>query len=46
MDAVAERLERAGHHPVDPENPYWEGRALTYEDPDGWRVVFLALESA
>lgn len=33
------RIERLGHSPVEPDNPYWRGRALTYEDPDGWRVV-------
>jgi hypothetical protein len=32
-------MERLGHKEVEPENPYWRGRALTYEDPDGWRVV-------
>ena len=33
------RIEAQGHHPVEPENPYWRGKSLTYEDPDGWRVV-------
>jgi hypothetical protein len=37
--AIRERLERRGHRPVDPENPYWSGHSVTYEDPDGWRVV-------
>jgi catechol 2,3-dioxygenase-like lactoylglutathione lyase family enzyme len=37
---VAERLTRLGHAPVAAENPYWEKiEALTFEDPDGWRVV-------
>jgi catechol 2,3-dioxygenase-like lactoylglutathione lyase family enzyme len=38
-DAV-ERLASQGHHPVDAENPYWATvGAVTFEDPDGWRVV-------
>lgn len=24
---------------VQPENPWWEGRSRTFEDPDGWRIV-------
>lgn len=28
-----------GYVPVEPENPYWLERSLTYADPDGWRVV-------
>ena len=38
---MAERLARLGHRPVMPENPYWLARGLTYEDPDGWRVVLM-----
>jgi hypothetical protein len=33
------RIEKAGHRPVEPENPYWSNFGKTYEDPDGWRVV-------
>ena len=40
MYEVVERLAMAGGQPVDAENPYWAGvGALTFEDPDGWRVV-------
>ncbi len=40
-DAV-ERLAAAGHGPVEAENPYWSAAgALTFEDPDGWRVVLV-----
>ncbi|MBL8839650.1 MAG: VOC family protein [Alphaproteobacteria bacterium] len=39
FEAARRRLEAQGHRPVEPENPWWHGRALTYEDPDGWRVV-------
>jgi catechol 2,3-dioxygenase-like lactoylglutathione lyase family enzyme len=36
----AERLREFGAEPVEPENPYWTTiGALTFEDPDGWRVV-------
>lgn len=37
--AAVERLERAGHTPVEPTNPYWARRGRTFEDPDGYRVV-------
>lgn len=33
------RLERLGHRPVDPENPYWRDKGVTFEDPDGWHIV-------
>jgi catechol 2,3-dioxygenase-like lactoylglutathione lyase family enzyme len=33
------RLRAQGHDPVEPENPYWKESSLTFEDPDGWRVV-------
>jgi catechol 2,3-dioxygenase-like lactoylglutathione lyase family enzyme len=36
--AVEERMRRLGHEPVEPENPYWNDD-LSFEDPDGWRVV-------
>jgi catechol 2,3-dioxygenase-like lactoylglutathione lyase family enzyme len=40
---VLQRLTAAGNLPVEPENPYWTAiGAMTFEDPDGWRVV-LAL---
>jgi NAD(P)H-dependent FMN reductase/predicted enzyme related to lactoylglutathione lyase len=34
-----ERAERIGQPAVRPANPYWERRALTFEDPDGWQLV-------
>jgi catechol 2,3-dioxygenase-like lactoylglutathione lyase family enzyme len=37
-DAV-DRLKRAGCEPVPPFNPYWDRDGLTFEDPDGYRVV-------
>ena len=40
MYELVERLAAAGHEPVQAENPYWADiGALTFEDPDGWRVV-------
>ena len=38
---MAARLKLHGHEPVEPENPYWAGKGLTFEDPDGWRVVLM-----
>lgn len=35
------RLRAHGHEPVPPENPYWLARGVTFEDPDGWRVVLM-----
>ena len=35
------RLRAHGHEPVAPENPYWAERGVTFEDPDGWRVVLM-----
>lgn len=40
-DLVAARLRAAGHAPIEPENPYWRANGLTFEDPDGWRVVLM-----
>jgi len=39
---AADRLAAHGHPPVRAENPYWDKvRAVTVEDPDGWRVVLV-----
>jgi catechol 2,3-dioxygenase-like lactoylglutathione lyase family enzyme len=42
--AAGERLRALGHGPVEPENPYWSGD-LTFEDPEGWRVVLRYVDS-
>lgn len=42
--AAEERLRALGHDPVEPENPYWR-EDLTFEDPDGWRVVLRCVDS-
>ena len=36
---LSTRLRSHGHEPVQPENPYWNGRAVCFEDPDGWGLV-------
>jgi hypothetical protein len=33
------RLRAYGCNPVASHNPYWDRRGLTFEDPDGYRVV-------
>ena len=37
--AAVARLRDAGHRPVEAFNPYWDRSGLTFEDPDGYRVV-------
>jgi catechol 2,3-dioxygenase-like lactoylglutathione lyase family enzyme len=41
FDAAVTLIESFGHVPVAPENDYWLDKGLTYEDPDGWRVVLF-----
>lgn len=41
LERAVERLAAHGHRPVAPENPYWARRGVTFEDPDGWRVVLM-----
>jgi catechol 2,3-dioxygenase-like lactoylglutathione lyase family enzyme len=40
-DAVRRVAARLGADPVAPANPYWAEHALTFEDPDGFRVVLV-----
>lgn len=37
--AAAARMKAAGFAPVGAFNPYWDRDGLTFEDPDGYRVV-------
>lgn len=37
--AAVEQLESQGYPSVRSNNPYWERRGKTFEDPDGYRVV-------
>jgi len=34
-----DRMQAAGYLPVSSSNPYWDRDGLTFEDPDGYRVV-------
>lgn len=38
VQAIAARI---GTEPVSPANPYWSAHGLTFEDPDGFRVVLV-----
>jgi uncharacterized glyoxalase superfamily protein PhnB len=40
---MLERLAARGAPRVEPENPYWGDKSVTFEDPDGWRVVICAV---
>ncbi|MBS0659063.1 MAG: VOC family protein [Verrucomicrobia bacterium] len=37
--AAVARMRAAGHAPVASYNPYWDRLGVTFEDPDGYRVV-------
>lgn len=39
IEEIYWRLKKLGYSPVEPENPYWNKKSITFEDPDGWRVV-------
>ena len=39
IEKLSARLNSHGYEPVQPENPYWDGRAVCFEDPDGWGLV-------
>jgi catechol 2,3-dioxygenase-like lactoylglutathione lyase family enzyme len=36
---AVERMRDAGFDPVPSFNPYWDRNGLTFEDPDGYRIV-------
>jgi catechol 2,3-dioxygenase-like lactoylglutathione lyase family enzyme len=36
---ATDRMRAAGHEPVASFNPYWDRNGLTFEDPDGYRIV-------
>jgi catechol 2,3-dioxygenase-like lactoylglutathione lyase family enzyme len=40
-ELVAEVAARLGQEAVAPANPYWAEHGLTFEDPDGFRVVLV-----
>lgn len=37
--AVIDRLTGQGYQPVPSANPYWDRDGVTFEDPDGYRIV-------
>ena len=37
--AAVQRMHPAGFEPVPAFNPYWDRDGVTFEDPDGYRVV-------
>lgn len=37
--AAVQRMNRAGFAPVESFNPYWDRAGVTFEDPDGYRLV-------
>jgi YycE-like protein len=38
--SAIDRMAAAGYTPVASNNPYWDLSGCTFEDPDGYRVVF------
>jgi catechol 2,3-dioxygenase-like lactoylglutathione lyase family enzyme len=38
-DAAVQRMRGNGYSPVSSFNPYWDRQGVTFEDPDGYRVV-------
>src|SRR4051794_31413496 len=36
---AVDRMRAQGHMPVASSNPYWNKNGITFEDPDGYRVV-------
>lgn len=38
-ERVKGQMIRAGFRSVTPHNPYWEENGITFEDPEGYRVV-------
>jgi catechol 2,3-dioxygenase-like lactoylglutathione lyase family enzyme len=38
-ETAVQRMQDAGYAPVPAFNPYWDRNGLTFEDPDGYRVV-------
>jgi catechol 2,3-dioxygenase-like lactoylglutathione lyase family enzyme len=37
--SAIDRMRAIGYESVKPYNPYWETSGVTFEDPDGYRVV-------
>jgi catechol 2,3-dioxygenase-like lactoylglutathione lyase family enzyme len=41
IDRLVSRLAALGRTAASSENPYWDARGVSFEDPDGWRVVLM-----
>lgn len=41
---AVQRMRNTGFHPVAAFNPYWDRNGVTFEDPDGYRVVLQNAE--
>jgi hypothetical protein len=39
LEQIRKRLFALGYEAAEPENPFWQDKSVTIEDPDGWRVV-------
>jgi hypothetical protein len=39
-DVAVARMKRHGYSPVPSFNPYWDKEGVSFEDSDGYRVVF------
>ena len=40
--AALARMARAGFAPVKSYNPFWDEGGMTFQDPDGYRVVLTS----
>jgi catechol 2,3-dioxygenase-like lactoylglutathione lyase family enzyme len=43
---AVQRMRNAGFEPVSALNPYWDRQGVTFEDPDGYRIVLQCAASA
>jgi hypothetical protein len=43
---LKQSLESLGYSTVAPENQYWADKSITFEDPEGWRVVLCQMPVA
>jgi hypothetical protein len=43
-ERVKNRLQTLGYGEVEPENPFWKGKGIAIEDPDGWRIVLIRVQ--
>lgn len=41
IERIVKRVAEMGYKKVSSENPYWQEKGVTIEDPDGWRVVLI-----